>query len=53
MKELIYWEQRDHFAPFAFEPFQKYFPNRSEFDAFVYAIAKDEEKSQFLKVASF
>jgi len=53
MKELIYWEQPDHFAPFAFEPFQKYFPNREEFDAFVYAIAKDEEKSQFLKVASF
>ena len=22
MKELIYWEDRDHFAPLAFEPFQ-------------------------------
>lgn len=53
MKELKYWEQRDHFVPLAFEPFQKYFTNRSEFDALVDSIATDEAKSQFLKVASF
>jgi hypothetical protein len=53
MKELKYWEQRDVFAPFAFEPFQEYFDSRSEFDAFVRSITADEEKSRFLKVASF
>jgi hypothetical protein len=53
MKELKYWEQRDVFAPFAFEPFQEYFGSRSEFDAFVGSITADEHKSRFLKVASF
>src|SRR6266480_5233411 len=53
MKELKYWEQRNTFSPFAFEPFQEYFGGRSEFDAFVGSIAADEEKSRFLKVASF
>ena len=53
MKELKYWEQRNTFSPFAFESFQDYFGSRSEFDAFVDSIATDEEKSRFLKVASF
>jgi hypothetical protein len=53
MKELKYWEQRNTFSPFAFESFQEYFGSRSEFDAFVRSIAADEEKSRFLKVASF
>jgi hypothetical protein len=53
MKELKYWEQIDYFAPLAFEPFQEYFANRSEFERFVHSIAADEEKSRFLKVASF
>jgi hypothetical protein len=52
MKELKYWEQRDYFSPLAFQPFQEYFANRSEFDAFVNSIAADEDKSRFLKVAS-
>src|SRR5467141_1599601 len=53
MKELKYWEQKDWFSPLAFEPFQEYFRSRSEFDAFVRSIPADEEKSRFLKVASF
>jgi hypothetical protein len=53
MKELKYWEQKDWFAPLALEPFQKYFASRSEFDVFLHSIASDEEKSRFLKVASF
>jgi hypothetical protein len=53
VKELIYWQQRDHFSPFAFDAFQEYFGSRSMFDAFVASIPADEEKSRFLKVASF
>ena len=41
------------FSDFAFQVFHKYFPDRSAFDSFVGSITADEEKSRFLKVASF
>ncbi len=45
--------ERDWFSNFAFQVFHEYFPSRSAFDTFVDSIAADEEKSRFLKVASF
>ena len=53
MSDLKYWEQQDTFSPLAFESFQDYFGSRSKFHAFVRSITADEEKSRFLKVASF
>jgi hypothetical protein len=45
-------ERRELFSTYGFDAFQKYFKSRSDFDAFVNAIAGDEEKDRFLKVAS-
>jgi hypothetical protein len=53
VKDLRYVQERDWFSDLAFNAFQKYFPDRSAFDTFVDSIAADEEKSRFLKVASF
>ena len=46
-------KERDWFSKFAFEVFHEYFLDRSTFDTFVDSMAADEEKSRFLKVASF
>jgi hypothetical protein len=53
VKDLRYLRERDWFSNFAFQVFCEYFPDRSAFDTFVDAIAADEGKSRFLKVASF
>ena len=53
MKDLRYLRERDWFSNFAFQVFREYFPSRSALDRFVDSIAADEEKSRFLKVASF
>ena len=53
MKDLRYLKERDWFSNFAFRAFREYFPGLSAFDTFVDSIAADEEKSRFLKVASF
>jgi hypothetical protein len=53
VKDLRYVQERDWFSGFAFQVFREYFPDRSAFDTFVDSIAADEEKSGFLKVASF
>jgi hypothetical protein len=53
VKDLRYLKERDWFSNFAFQVFREYFPGRSAFDTFVDSIAADEEKSRFLKVASF
>jgi hypothetical protein len=53
VKDLRHLQERDWFSDLAFNAFQKYFESRSTFDAFVDSIATDEEKSRFLKVASF
>jgi hypothetical protein len=53
VKDLRYLKERDWFSNFAFQVFREDFPGRSAFDTFVDSIAADEEKSRFLKVASF